>query len=728
MKTNYNYTLKCYNMPFSDLIKINALFINNTDFDKIKNETSCQNNVYIEIKQKIMEIKGINDIEPGCIGMGFLFRRMIKYGEGSPEDISFNVLDNNIALTNKLKYLKLIVTMRNKREQLIKLEDAVLINIMKKQFVGTPINKNHLFYIDHEEIEFILEVKDFWNESNDSKGNEAYFEKYGFLSNETEIELISNTPNFKIHITNKPNPTIIKKIPSFEELGIGGLDNEINHIFHRILTTRLYPPSYIKKFGINHVKGILLYGPPGTGKTLIARTLAKILNVREFKVINGPELFDKYVGETEKKIREIFSDAEEDEKENGDNSGLHIIVFDEIDSLCKKRGVVNSETGVHDNAVNQLLTKIDGVDALNNIIVIGMTNRRDLLDEAILRPGRLELHIEIGLPTEKGREQIFNVYLKKIKENKLLNDDVDINHLSKITKNFTGADIEAMVKLSVANVLFKGANNISKNIVNNNIQKLSMKNFMDAFNEIQPMFGIHHTELKNYIKYGIINYGTNFEIMKNHIMESVNHLKKSKSINLLSILLEGDSGSGKTALSSFISKESNIPFIKIISPDLLVRFNEKGKYNIIYSIFEDAYKSPFSIIILDNIEQLIEYVKIGPAFNNLLLQTLIVYIKKIPPKKNTKILIIGTTSKRKEMENFGIIDAFDKVIHIPNLNKSEITKILSDYNSPNVEIEKIISFVKEIPIKKLLNLIDNALQENNSLTFQNFKDLYNEYK
>ena len=110
---------------------------------------------------------------------------------------------------------------------------------------------------------------------------------------------------------------------------------------------------------------------------------------------------------------------------------------------------------MHDNAVNQLLTKIDGVDALNNIIVIGMTNRRDLLDEAILRPGRLELHIEIGLPTEKGREQIFNVYLKKIKENKLLNDDVDINHLSKITKNFTGADIEAMGKLSVANVLFK---------------------------------------------------------------------------------------------------------------------------------------------------------------------------------------------------------------------------------------------------------------------------------
>ena len=727
MEKKYNYIFKCYNMPFSELVKINALFINKTDLDKIKNETSSQNNVFIEIKKKIMEIKGLDSIESGYIGMGFLFRRWIKYGEGSPDDISFEVLDK-ILLTNNLKYLKLIVTVRNIQDELIKLDDIILINLIKEQFVGTPINKNQLFYLVHKEIEFILEAKDFWVESNDSNKKEYFFEKYGFLSINTAIELISDSQNLKIISTFKSNTTIIKKIPNFEELGIGGLDAELNHIFKRILTTRIYPPSYLKKYGINHVKGILLYGPPGTGKTLIARSLAKVLNVREFKVINGPELYDKYVGETEKKIREIFSNAEEDEKDNGDNSGLHVIVFDEIDSLCRKRGVINSESGVHDNAVNQLLTKIDGVEALNNIIVIGMTNRKDLLDEALLRPGRLELHIEIGLPSEKGREQIFNVYLKKIKENNLLNDDVDIVHLSKITKNFTGADIESMVKLSIANVLYSRVDFSSKSIDCSTIKKLSMKNFLDAFNEIQPMFGIHHTELKNYIRYGIINYGDNFEMLKNKIMDSVNHLKNSKVINLLSILLEGDLGCGKTALSSFIAKESNIPFIKIISPDLLIRFNEKGKYNSIYSIFEDGYKTPLSIIILDNIEKLIDYVKIGPTFNNLLLQTIIVYIKKLPPKKKSKMLIIGTTSKRREMENLGIIDAFDQVIHIPNLSKNEMAKILNGYNCPNVEREKIVSFINEISIKKLLNIIDNTLQKDCSINFQNFKDVYNEYK
>ena len=725
MQKKFTYAFKCYSMPFGDLIKINALFVNKSDLLKIKNDTGSKNNVYINISQNIMEIKDSDEVEPGSIGMGFLFRRMIKYGKDSPEIISFDIFKEN-QMDSNLKYLKLFVTTRINEEELIKLDDKILIHIIKERFSGTPINKNHLLYIVNENIEFFLEAKDLWLETNNSKKSNSFSEKFGFLTKDTNIELISNSPNLKIRITNKIHTTIIKKIPNLEELGIGGLDKEINHIFKRILITRLYPPSYIKKYGIKHVKGILLYGPPGTGKTLIARTLAKILNVREFKVINGPELYDKYVGETEKKIREIFSNAEEDEKDNGDNSGLHIIVFDEIDSLCRKRGVVNSETGVHDNAVNQLLTKIDGINALNNIIVIGMTNRKELLDEAILRPGRLELHIEIGLPNEKGREQIFNVYTRKMKENNLLNDDVDIIHLSKITKNFTGADIEAMVKLAIANVLYSGMDSSQKRI--GTVKKLCMKNFLDAFNEIQPIFGIHHIQLKNYIRYGIINYGKSFETIKNQIMTLITHLKNSKSVNLLSILLEGDLGCGKTALSSYISKESNIPYIKMISPDFLVRYNEKGKYNAIYNIFEDGYKSPFSIIILDNIETLLEYVKIGPKFSNLILQTIIVYIKKLPPKKNSKMLIIGTTSRKSEMEELGIIDCFDKVIHLPNLNKNEIIQILSNYKCSNIEREKIASFLKEIPIKRLCNIIDNVLQKESTLTFKSFSDEYNEYK
>lgn len=160
----------------------------------------------------------------------------------------------------------------------------------------------------------------------------------------------------------------------------------------------------IDKYGIKHVRGMLLYGPPGTGKTLIARQIAKALDCTEPKIVHGPEIFDKYVGGSEKKIRDLFADAERDMKNLGDESNLHIIIFDEIDAICRQRGSGgNSGTGVNETVVNQLLSKMDGVDSLNNILVIGMTNRKDMIDEAMLRPGRLEIHLEIGLADEFGR-------------------------------------------------------------------------------------------------------------------------------------------------------------------------------------------------------------------------------------------------------------------------------------------------------------------------------------
>ena len=430
---------------------------------------------------------------------------------------------------------------------------------------------------------------------------------------------------------------------NFNEMGVGGLDAEISNIFRRAFTTRLYPTAYLEKYGIHHVKGMLLYGPPGCGKTLIARTLANALNVSEFKVVNGPELFDKFVGETEKKIRDLFANAEKDQKENGDDSGLHVIVFDEIDSLCKARGTVSSGTGVNDSAVNQLLTKIDGVDSLNNIIVIGMTNRKDLIDEAILRPGRLELHIEISLPDEKGRLQILNIHTKKMRENKVLDDDVDLPKLAKMTKNYTGADIESMVKLACSNALSQGLNFSNSKINFTKEHKVNMKNFLDAFGEIQPMFGLNSTELENSIQFGMINYGENYEILSSKISSLFEQIKNSQSISLLSVLLEGEPGCGKTALAAYLALHSGFPYVRIISPESLVKFMESGKYTAIYNTFEDGYKSPYSIIILDNIEKLIEYIRIGPRFSNLLLQTLSVYIKKLPPKKGKKMLIIGTT-------------------------------------------------------------------------------------
>ena len=171
--------------------------------------------------------------------------------------------------------------------------------------------------------------------------------------------------------------------------------------------------------------------------------------------MNGPQIFDKFVGGSEKKIRDLFAPAEAEQNEKGDDSELHIIIFDEIDAIFRQRGSGGgSGTNVHESVVNQLLSKMDGVDSLNNILVIGMTNRIDMIDEAMLRPGRLELHLEIGLPSEDGRLQIFRIHTGKMKKNDLLASDVDLNDLAARTKNYTGAEIEAVCGSARSYALF----------------------------------------------------------------------------------------------------------------------------------------------------------------------------------------------------------------------------------------------------------------------------------
>ena len=124
----------------------------------------------------------------------------------------------------------------------------------------------------------------------------------------------------------------------FEDLGVGGLDEEIGNIFRRAFSSRRLPPALMQKYGKTHVKGILLYGPPGTGKTLIARQLAKVLKSVEPKVVNGPELLNKFIGQSEENVRKLFAPAIKDQKEQGDDSPLHVIIFDEFDSIAKPRG------------------------------------------------------------------------------------------------------------------------------------------------------------------------------------------------------------------------------------------------------------------------------------------------------------------------------------------------------------------------------------------------------
>ena len=722
------FSLKACRLPSDELAYKNAIFVNFGKLSELKTKTGAKDKLYVKAKGKILEILAASDIEKDGIAMNKLTRKLLQIGED--DSINFEYMYDKQPNKSNLTHIKFKVNPKKRLDEQIKVEDTELLEIIKNSYVGTPINEGTFLYFVHNGIGLTFEACELeidplgpMNEERSSK-NKVNF---GFLAMDTNIELASENTKYKINSKQMKAKRLTKFGFNFNEMGVGGLDTEISNIFRRAFTTRLYPTAYLEKYGIHHVKGILLYGPPGTGKTLIARTLANALNVAEFKVVNGPELFDKYVGETEKKIRDLFANAEKDQKENGDEAGLHVIVFDEIDSICKARGTVTSGTGVNDSAVNQLLTKIDGVEALNDIIVIGMTNRKDLIDEAILRPGRLELHIEVNLPDEKGRLQIFNIHTKKMRENKVLDDDVDLAKLAKMTKNYTGADIESMVKLATSNALSQGINYSNNKINFTQEHKVNMKNFEDAFAEIQPMFGVKNDELENCIQFGMINYGENYEILSSKISSLFEQIKNSHNISLLSVLLEGEPGCGKTSLASYLALHSGFPYVRIISPESLVKFMENGKYSSIYNTFEDGYKSPYSLIILDNIEKLIEYIKIGPRFSHLLLQTLTVYIKKLPPKKGKKMLIIGTTSMSEQMEDLGLVECFDRRIKIPNLTKNEIMNVLKNYQCNGDDREKIANLVQNLPIKQLCFLIDRAMQKSPVLQYKYFADEYREY-
>ncbi|PYH89462.1 putative vesicular fusion ATPase [Aspergillus ellipticus CBS 707.79] len=552
-------------------------------------------------------------------------------------------------------------------------------NAVIKNFENQIFSPGQKILMDHRSIPLILTVKtvqrvDLSSKTTDISGGRVETEPSarGILTRHSQVTFFKDARtgiNLKPSNRRPAANSIIQPDFKFENMGIGGLDSEFSTIFRRAFASRIFPPGLVEKLGLQHVKGILLYGPPGTGKTLIARQIGKMLNAREPKVINGPEVLNKYVGQSEENIRKLFADAEKEYKEKGEESGLHIIIFDELDAVCKQRGSgAGGGTGVGDSVVNQLLSKLDGVDQLNNILLIGMTNRKDMIDEALLRPGRLEVHMEISLPDESGRAQILKIHTQKMRDNNVMDDDVDLPELSLMTKNFSGAEIAGLVKSASSFAFSRHIKvgtmaSISDDVVN---MKVNRSDFHHALDEVKPAFGVSEEELSSRIQYGIIH----FSPVVNEILKEgqlfVKQVGNAESTPLFSVLLHGPTASGKTALAARIAIDSGFPFIKLISPEDMVGFSEMAKVQHISKIFDDAYKSRTSVVVVDNIERLIEWVPIGPRFSNTILQTLMVFLRK-QPSKGRRLLVLATTTERAVLKQLDLYNSFNADIRVPNV-------------------------------------------------------------
>jgi len=503
----------------------------------------------------------------------------------------------------------------------------------------------------------------------------------------------------------------------FEKLGIGGLDSEFNQIFRRAFASRIWPAHIIKQMGINHVRGMLLFGPPGCGKTLIARQIGKALNAREPKIVNGPEILNKYVGGSEEKIRELFAEAEKEQIEMGDNSMLHIIIMDEMDAICKQRGTVRDGTGVSDSVVNQLLSKIDGVDSLNNILLIGMTNRKDMIDDALLRPGRLEVHVEIGLPDKKGRNQILNIHTRNMrKANRITPDALEkIPILAEKAKNFSGAELEGLVKAASSYALTRcvDVKDLSKAPDAKNLV-LEYQDFERALGDVEPKFGAKATELKAFYRNGFVPYGDSFDLLMGNLERLVEQVRVSDRTPLMSVMLKGPSSSGKTAIAAKLAVDSGFPFVRMISADEMIGYSDTSKCQQIHKAFMDSYKSPLSIIFIDDIERIIDYVPIGPRFSNAVLQTLLILLKKVPPDDGRRLMVIGTTSCPELLEDLGLVSAFGVTLTVPLLEDPkdviEVLKVAGNMGSS--EAKSIAKAIRDKPIgiKKLLMVAEMAKQ------------------
>lgn len=569
---------------------------------------------------------------------------------------------------------------------------------MKRGLLGKPVIKGDIIVLGGTQRRKDIMSDDFLGADIGELFNQMGFGG-GMPGGLTQIRfaIVSTNPNQPVIITENTEITLSPKavdisdesIPQITYEDIGGLTEEVNKV-REMVELPLKRPELFLRLGIEPPKGVLLYGPPGTGKTLLAKAIANESEAH-FILLNGPEIMSKFYGESEKKIREIFDEAEK--------NAPAIIFIDEIDSLAPKREETGGE--VERRVVSQLLTMMDGLQSRGRVVVIGATNRPNALDPALRRPGRFDREVEISVPDKTGRLQILKIHTR----NMPLTKDVDLEELARKTHGFVGADISSLGKEAAMIVLRKNLHKFNleadEEIPQETLNQLrvSQKDFNEALKVVRPSAMREVLVETPNTKWEDIG---GVDDVKRDLKEAVEWpLKYPDSFTRMGInppkgvLLYGPPGTGKTLLAKAVANESEANFIQVKGPSLLSMWVGKSEEGV-RKIFERARQVSPCIIFFDEIDSLAGKRGLGygggSKVTENVLNQLLAEMDGI--EDLTNVIVIGATN-RPDMLDPALMrpGRFDRIVYVKVPEQEGRLKIFN-IHTKNMPLDKSVDLKK----------------------------------
>ncbi|HDZ17660.1 MAG TPA: AAA family ATPase [archaeon] len=509
---------------------------------------------------------------------------------------------------------------------------------------------------------------------------------------------------------------------------VGGLDREIQRV-REMVELPLRHPSLFKRLGIDPPKGVLLRGPPGCGKTLLAKAVANESEAH-FISINGPEIMSKFYGESEKKLRKLFIEAEE--------KSPSIIFIDEIDAIAPKRETVTGE--VERRVVAQLLALMDGLHGRGKVIVIGATNRPNSLDPALRRPGRFDREIEIKVPNEKGRREVFQIHTR----NMPLDKKISIREFSQITHGFVGADISAVCREAAMAALrrYLPKIDLEADFIDPELLEqieVTKEDFEEALKEVVPS-GIREVfvEVPN-VTWDQVG---GLQDLKQRLIEAVEWPLSHPTIFTRmgvkppkGILLYGPPGCGKTLLARAVATESEANFISIKGPELLSKWVGESE-KAIREIFRKAKMASPCIIFFDEFDSIAPSRGRHTSDSGVSEKVLSQFLTELDGLEVSKDLVVIAATNRPDILDPALIrpGRIDRILLVPlpdEAGRLEILKIFTKGMplASGIDIEDLSEMIEGFSGADIETWCREAamiaLRENiraRKVTYENFKD------